>query len=407
MKKAKLKQEERNRAEVKAKQDAAKEKVFKSALSTPAIKKASTTVPDFSTMARSAKRPREIDDTSTAPSKRVKAPTELEVDKGPSTPSDQAIPSPALTAASSAQKSSSQLITPRKDLRALNMVRAASSPGNDVTPGHGSTPTTLSKSSDGKTSVLASQKNERLRRSVQGWLECQNKAIDMGRNMKHDATRIEDEAKGLNQGVKDATAMRIAVMSIDCILAFMISFHAADASHHVQGRIPTIDNTWRTLLTLAHSFKPRTVLYPDLEGLRVTLASIIATRIANQPRPSSVPTSGAPKALHDLSKDINSFMHLSADAAAALPLDTIINKYPQTWELRSRATPQGFQQKEFGYHGELTGPFWLPVSPSTFPIHGVRFGIAFMNEFMEHEGTDYGALKVQTLLDGKSGESKL
>ncbi|KAF2491576.1 hypothetical protein BU16DRAFT_565276 [Lophium mytilinum] len=406
--KNKLKQEERDRAEAKAKQDAAKEKVLKSALSTPALKKVSATMSDTSATSKSAKRPRESDDVPTVHSKRVKAPAELELDKRPSTPSDQAIPSPALTTASSAQKSGSHLITPRKDLRALNMIRAISSPGNDSTPGRGSTPTISSKPVDGKTSVPASQKNETMRRSVSGWLECQKKATDIGRNLKHDATRIEGEAKTLKQGAKDATAMRIALMSIDCILAFMIAFHAGDASQHVQSRPPNIDNTWRTLLTLTHSFKPRTVPYRDLENLRITLASIIATRIANQPRPSNISnmtTAEAAQAYYNLNKDMNSVMRLSAEATTALPTSTIIEKYPQTWELRSRATPQAFQQKDFGNHGELTGPFWLPIGPCTFPIHGVRFGIAYMNEFMEHKGTDYGMLKVQAFLDRKADEA--
>jgi hypothetical protein len=211
----------RDKAEEDKKQaliKAAHQKATEQQSSTAAINTASTTTSTTTTVAKPAKRPRPADNsTPSQPAKRAKVPAALEVDKRPSTPSDQTIPSPALTNVSSAQKShQGSVITPRKDLRAVNMIRNASSPGIDVTPGHGSTPNLLKPVAGAL--PTSHPVNEKELKAAREWHEYQKRATKVGRDLKHEADRLEQELKHLTPEKREASAMRVAAMSIEVLL---------------------------------------------------------------------------------------------------------------------------------------------------------------------------------------------
>jgi len=172
-----------------------------------------TTENKISVIGEKRSRPDDDSQSATVASKRQKRPPPgADTNKKPSTPAQQAIPSPALSNRSSAQKGQGQYITPRKDLRAINMIRTSSVEGNDSTPGRsGSTPSGP-KIPDSKPGPTSASVNGRQAES-QAWALCSRKLNMLGRSLKHEAQKIAEKEKALKED-----QMRAAVISIECVL---------------------------------------------------------------------------------------------------------------------------------------------------------------------------------------------
>ena len=172
-----------------------------------------TTESKISVIGEKRSRPDDDSQSATVASKRQKHPPPgVDINKKPSTPAQQAIPSPALSNRSSAQKGQGQYITPRKDLRAINMIRTNSVEGNDSTPGRsGSTPSGP-KIPDSKPGPTSASVNGRQVES-QAWALCSRKLNMLGRSLKHEAQKIAEKEKALKED-----QMRAAVISIECVL---------------------------------------------------------------------------------------------------------------------------------------------------------------------------------------------
>jgi len=172
-----------------------------------------TTESKISVIGEKRSRPDDDSQSATVASKRQKRPPPgADTNKKPSTPAQQAIPSPALSNRSSAQKGQGQYITPRKDLRAINMIRTNSMEGNDSTPGRsGSTPSGP-KIPDSKPGPTSASVNGRQAES-QAWALCSRKLNMLGRSLKHEAQKIAEKEKALKED-----QMRAAVISIECVL---------------------------------------------------------------------------------------------------------------------------------------------------------------------------------------------
>ncbi|KAJ9641836.1 hypothetical protein H2199_005049 [Coniosporium tulheliwenetii] len=148
------------------------------------------------------KRPRPPDEAATdAPAaKRQKPPSALDLDKKPSTPAQPAIPSPALSNWSSAQKaqhlaplqqhSSSQHLTPKKDHR-IALIHSASNESLDATTtpkqAAGNTPSASQSTSNnpGPTSAPSGKAAE-----IQLLLSRSRSLNELGRRIKHATTAI-------------------------------------------------------------------------------------------------------------------------------------------------------------------------------------------------------------------------
>lgn len=157
------------------------------------------------------KRPRD-DDASLAvpPAKRPRASSALD---RPITPVQQTTSPAASSKASSAQKSQTQYATPKRDLKAVNMLRSQSSESNDATPGRsGATPAGVKlEPKAGPTSApLHGKKQADI--SLLG--QTSAKLNQMGRALKHEATKI------LTSGGKitKQDEKRAAVINLECIL---------------------------------------------------------------------------------------------------------------------------------------------------------------------------------------------
>jgi hypothetical protein len=186
----------------------------------------------------------------------------------------------------------------------------------------------------------------------------------------------------------------------------MVTFHAQDAIAFIQRRQMNIDQTWRTVLALATSaaYKSRMAKYKELDSLRRTLTAIISTRIIASPHAVYEPEKPAAE-LRRAHKDMTYFLQTFSNANAALPLDKLMERFPETWAKRSHDTPLPIPQKDFGNYNDLTGPYWLPINVTTYPIHGVRFGMEMLREVLKRSAGSY-ELTIDRLLDGRLAKDR-
>ncbi|KAF2182716.1 hypothetical protein K469DRAFT_690466 [Zopfia rhizophila CBS 207.26] len=336
------------------------------------------------------KRPLGEDDASLIiPSKRPKTQQD-----GPSTPSQQTVSSPALSNKSSAQKSQSQYITPRKDLKAINMIRTNSAEGYDSTPGRSGATPSGSKHVDGKVAPTSTPVNGKKHADIQTCQQTSMKLNTLGRSLKHEAQKFVD--KGGQMSKEDHK--RAAVTSVECILSYMAAYHVQDISLNLRGRPGEVENTWKTLLPLCMSYMVRTKDFPHLEGLRLYLSAVISASICGlvalrsraraHDSPHDTPHPEPAPNLHLLSDHYIKLLRSSQDAKLALSPDDIQNLYPKTYAGREAVAKP---TKELGKLscGNLTGPYFLPLGIETTPIQAVRFGLKFLSEYCEKEGLGY------------------
>jgi hypothetical protein len=154
------------------------------------------------------KRPRADDDASLAvPAKRPRASS---TNDRQVTPTPQATSSPAPPGKPSAQKSQAQYVTPKKDHKSVSMLRTASTDSHDTTPGRsGTTPAGRADSKAVTSAPMTAKKSAEISLLAQTSM----KLNQMGRSLKHEATKILTSNKITKQDEK-----RAAVINLECIL---------------------------------------------------------------------------------------------------------------------------------------------------------------------------------------------
>jgi hypothetical protein len=158
------------------------------------------------------KRPRVDDDASlAAPVKRQRA---LSSQDRPNTSTPQATSSPAPSSKSSTQKSQSQHDIPKREHKAVNMLRTGSSESQEATPGRsGGTP--ASARPDARSAPTSAPLNGKKQAEISLMATSSMKLNQMGRALKHEATKILIE-KGNKLTKQDEK--RAAVTNLECIL---------------------------------------------------------------------------------------------------------------------------------------------------------------------------------------------
>lgn len=158
------------------------------------------------------KRPRAEDDTPLAvPAKRQRA---LSTQDRPNTPTPQVTLSPAVSNKSSVQKIQSHIETPKKEHKAINMLRTGSSESQDATPGRsGGTPATAR--SEARSAPTSAPLTGKKQAEISLMAQTSMKLNQMGRALKHEATKILIE-KGNKITKQDEK--RAAVTNLECIM---------------------------------------------------------------------------------------------------------------------------------------------------------------------------------------------
>ncbi|KAF1926641.1 uncharacterized protein M421DRAFT_67110 [Didymella exigua CBS 183.55] len=346
------------------------------------------------------KRPRADDDASlAAPAKRQRA---LSSQDRPNTPTPQATSSPAPSAKSSMQKSQPQYETPKREHRAVNMLRTGSSESQEATPGRsGGTPANARP--DARSAPTSAPLNGKKQAEIALMAQSSMKLNQMGRALKHEATKILME-RGNKLTKQDEK--RAAVTNLECILSYMAAYYAQDLSLNYRGRAGEVEQTWKTLLPLCLSYARFTKDFAHLDGLRSYLSSVIASTICTliSQRFSSTKPHDSPQdvARAQLARDHASLAENFAlladhtkkttvhfqDARIALPVEDLQTQYKRTWAARETRTAL-IKEPEKISGARLSGPFFLPLASDTSPIQAVRFGLAFLHEYCEKEGLRY------------------
>ncbi|KAJ4362596.1 hypothetical protein N0V95_001401 [Ascochyta clinopodiicola] len=346
------------------------------------------------------KRPRTDDDAPLAvPPKRQRA---LSAQDRPNTPTPQAASSPALSNKSSAQKSLAQYATPKKDHKAVNMLRTGSSESQDATPGRsGGTP--ASSRPDARVAPTSAPLTGKKQADIALMAQTSMKLNQMGRALKHEATKILTE-KGNKITKQDEK--RAAVTNLECILSYMAAYYAQDLSLNLRNRAGEVEQTWKTLLPLCLSYARCTKDFAHLDGLRSYLSSVIASTICTcvaQRSSIAKPHDSPQDVTHaQLAREHTSLAEnfaLLADharkmvvhyqeARTALPIEDIETMYKKTWAGRE-ANAKLIKEPEKVSGARMSGPYFLPISNDTTPIQAVRFGLKFLGEYCEREGLKY------------------
>ncbi|KAL5375038.1 hypothetical protein PMIN02_012125 [Paraphaeosphaeria minitans] len=348
------------------------------------------------------KRPREDDSAqaSLVPAKRPRSSTVSSQQDRPITPRDQITSSPAASNKLSGQKSQGPYATPRKDLKAVNMLRTNSTESQHSTPGRsGATPTGARLDPQAHASIppLGGKKQMDISLLQQSSM----KLNQMGRSLKHEGQKLEREkaAKFTKADQKHA-----AVIGLECILSYMAAYHAQDQSLQLRGRPAEVESTWKTLLPLCSSYARLTKDFAHLDGFRSYLGAVIAANICTHVAPRA-PNPKAHDSPHELSVAELTKQHAqltenlgllsdhyqklqrhTADARAALPTEQIAKMYPKTWagaEWDKKAATEKVAATK------LSGPYFLPIHNDTSPVQAVRFGLRFLGEYCEREGVGH------------------
>ncbi|KAF2443423.1 hypothetical protein P171DRAFT_37228 [Karstenula rhodostoma CBS 690.94] len=351
------------------------------------------------------KRPRAEDDSALAspvPAKRPRSSTVSSQQDRPITPRDQITSSPVASNKLSAQKSQGTYVTPRKDLKAVNMFRTNSTESLHSTPGRsGATPTGARLDPQAHTSMppLGGKKQMDISLLQQSSM----KLNQMGRSLKHEGQKLErDKAAKFTK----ADQKHAAVIGLECILSYMAAYHAQDQSLQLRGRSAEVESTWKTLLPLCTSYGRLTKDFAHLDGFRSYLGAVIAANICTQVTPRA-PNPKAHDSPHELSVAELTKQHSqltenlgllsdhyqklqrhTQDARVALPMEELEKTYPKTWagaEWNAKLAKAG----EKVHATKLSGPYFLPILNDTSPIQAVRFGLRFLGEYCEREGVGH------------------
>ncbi|KAF2660132.1 hypothetical protein K491DRAFT_701740 [Lophiostoma macrostomum CBS 122681] len=347
------------------------------------------------TLKAAEKRPRNDDDASlTVPSKRPKP---LQV--GPSTPSQQAITSPAMSNKSSTQKSQAPYVTPRKDIKAISMLRSNSMESYDSTPGRSGHTPAASKLLDPKALPSSTPSSNRKQNEISALFQRSQKLNQLGRTLKHDAQKIVQE-KG--DKLTSGDQQRVAMLGLECITSYMAAYHAQDQAYSLRGRLGDWEGTWKTLMPLCASYAQRTKDFPHLDGLRLCLSAVISATICNhiaqraqrskahdspqgQPQPEPSKTTGQTSDNFALLADqYMQLVRFTQETRAVLPLDNIRKFFPETYAGRELDSGMAKGAEKF-VGGNLSGPYFLPVQSDTTPLQAVRFGLKFLGEYSDKE----------------------
>lgn len=158
------------------------------------------------------KRPRADDDVASAvPSKRPRAASSQD---RPITPLQHGTSSPSLSTKSSAQKSQSQLLTPKNSQKAASMLRTQSADSNDSTSGK-SAATPAGIKSEGRPGPTSAPLNSKKQADIALLAQTSMKLNQMGRALKHEATKILTAA---GKQITKQDEKRAAVTNMECIL---------------------------------------------------------------------------------------------------------------------------------------------------------------------------------------------
>jgi hypothetical protein len=367
------------------------------------------------------KRPRKDDLEPPLSVKKQKLPASLDLEKerNPRTPISSAIPSPAIQKSGGSLKDSITVTPKGVPLKAVAMARSASAETPVSTPGGKQShfnPSGVSKSggitgkAGGPTSAPAAAtglKAEQLRLLN----DHSTKYNQLGRKLKHANQDLNSKP---NDQKTEPERIRMALLGIECILAYMLAYTLGDARRKLEGKSAEIETSWRTLLPLFRHMRSFVVRYKPLDGLWNYLGVAINARISAVATDRLSRSSTAPFAAADSPQSaiesgvgipiatvaentkvvVEAFRTLTdcaREAASKLPVEDIMTTFPATWASRSVGARESTWESliDAGGRVDVKGKYWVPLGVDSSPVQAVRFGVEIIKEWIRVQELGY------------------
>lgn len=169
----------------------------------------------------------------------------------------------------------------------------------------------------------------------------------------------------------------------------MLAFCARDHTAYTQG-LSSDAKLWRTLLPL-WTWAERSVKdHPHLKGLCAHLGVVIRSHIVTSESRRNLsdksPEDGAaPAAVHEFSHQMQA---LAVEATRKLPIQTLLKDYPKTWNGQADPASLTLAPEQLA-PGKFAGPYFLPLGIHSTPMHAVRMGVVFLEEWLTREKVGY------------------
>jgi len=364
------------------------------------------------------RRPEDEQDALVPPSsKRQKAPGAGESTPKPSTPVRPAIKSPVLSHHGSAQKS--HLSTPKRDLKSATMRRIGSTEGDVKTPLGGtrsSTPNApgstervsrhdRSGSNASANTNLLPGKNE----EIAFWYAEQQKYLDLGRKLKHDADPFLNSKSDYT--IIDEDLKQGAAITIETALCFILGFSLGDQVSRWTRKPPDVAR-WQSLLPYLTFVKKVTQHIPPFHGLIHQLEAICRDTIHlydlerlehDWPPLSALEEAGDPtdidsvdQAKKEFTKFKNGLVENARLAQQAwvqginnLSLQDLQQSYPKTWSKRAQTAVVAKGEEKLVPKAYGDGGYHLPLRETNSGIQAVRMGWSLLGEWSAKQGVKW------------------
>jgi hypothetical protein len=229
----------------------------------------------------------------------------------------------------------------------------------------------------------------------------------MGRTLKHENQDIASKSKEVQT---EPERQRMALLGIECILAYMLAYALGDSRRKLEGRSAEIESSWRTLLPLFKHMRSFVSKYRPLDGLHNYLGVVINARISavatdrlarsanNAPIAADSPQSALEPSTNPVAENtkvlVEAFRAMTdcaRDAASKLPIEDIVNNFPVAWASRATGARDAAWETFVNANGtvELKGKYWLPIGVDTSPVPTVRFAAQVIKEWIMKEELGY------------------
>ena len=222
---------------------------------------------------------------------------------------------------------------------------------------------------------------------------------DTGKRLKTAFSELQNRVSAKSSPPTTAERKLGAVLGLESLLAYLLSFAAEDAMRRLQKRKANLGN-WTTMRGLFESIKRLTREFAHLDGLQHHIGVAICSRVSTvwADRPS------VERAAHvnEIGTCLIDAHNWSFEAWNKLSVDDLILSYPNTWSRRKTGDREPPGNKSMWEH-ELSGiaadlrddvdvragDFWFPLAPDSGPLQCVRFALCILEEFAGREKLNY------------------
>lgn len=326
-----------------------------------------------STTSTTTKRARQNEEsTDDPPSKRPKAPKQLDLDKHPQTPNNKS----QLLSPTVQQRSGSKSNTHLTPFKAAAMSRSSPLDGTSSTPQVATSTPPNTNSQDLRPPTSAPSGDAQA--EIQDLNNARQKLNNLGRKLK----REYDETfrrKASGETLSLAERRKGALKGLESVLCYILAFSCADASAKLRRSRLRLED-WKSVMPLHYSIVGMTKEFANLEGIRAMMGVAVTARVGSlladtTTRPAAPPMSRAPseqtsagaehhespESTHsgatvaapagtastngttDLAKDIadnfRALMHFMHEMNSKLNTTTIRDLFPRAWESRTETPP--------------------------------------------------------------------